>query len=219
MALSIAQKMRLKEGMIILTINAPAGIAEEISAIAPGIKVTAKAKDYNQIHWFVKNKAEMEKDLDKVLGLLKDDVLCWIYYPKGTSKIQTDLTRDRGWESLLAHKHLQWVNLVSFNGTWSAFAMRAQNDADKKKAEAPQKEREIFNWVDPATKTVTLPDDLAKALKKSRDAATHFNSLSFSNKKEYIEWIVTAKREETRNERVAGTIERLAKGWKNPRNI
>ena len=160
----------------------------------------------------------MEKSLDKVLGLLKDDVLCWIYYPKGTSKIQTDLTRDKGWESLLAHKHLQWLSLISFNDTWSAFAMRLANESDKKK-EATRPEREIFNWVDPATKTVTLPDDLTKALKKSRDATLFFESLSFSNKKEYIEWIVTAKREETRTERVVGTIERLEKGWKNPRNI
>jgi len=30
---------------------------------------------------------------------------------------------------------------------------------------------------------------------------------------------VTAKREETRKERVDGTIERLVKSWKNPRNI
>ncbi len=38
-------------------------------------------------------------------------------------------------------------------------------------------------------------------------------------KKEYIEWIVTAKREETRIQRIDGTIERLVKGWKNPRNM
>ncbi|RYF90014.1 MAG: antitermination protein NusB, partial [Chitinophagaceae bacterium] len=49
--------------------------------------------------------------------------------------------------------------------------------------------------------------------------SSFFDSLSFTNKKEYIEWIVTAKREETRTERIAGTIERLAKKWKNPRNL
>jgi len=44
----------------------------------------------------------MEKELKKVLRLVKDDVVCWIFYPKGSSKIQTDLTRDKGWEELLA---------------------------------------------------------------------------------------------------------------------
>ena len=73
--------------------------------------------------------------------------------------------------------------------------------------------------VNPQTKEVKLPGDLSSALKKNKQAAEFFNSLSFTNKKEYIEWIVTAKREETRKERVDGTIERLVKQWKNPRNI
>ncbi len=216
MALSMAQKLRLNDGITILPVNAPDGFAAEISQIAPGVKVATKAKDYSQVHWFVKNRAEMEKSLDKALGLLKDDVVCWIYYPKGTSKIQTDLTRDKGWDNLMKH-NLQWISLISFDDTWSVFGMRLPNDADKKK-EAKPREREIFNYADPATKTINLPDDLAKALKKSRDASLFFESLSFTNKKEYVEWIVTAKREETRTERVTGTIERLVKGWKNPRN-
>ncbi|MBK6935532.1 MAG: YdeI/OmpD-associated family protein [Chitinophagaceae bacterium] len=70
----------------------------------------------------------------------------------------------------------------------------------------------------PQTKEVKLPDDLADTLKKNKATATFFETLSFTNKKEYIEWIVTAKREETRKERVAGTIERLVKNWKNPGN-
>lgn len=99
MALSIAQKLRLKEGITLLPINAPDGFAADISGMAPGIKVSPKTKNYDQIHWFVRNKAEMEQSLDKVLGLLKGEVVCWIYYPKGSSKIQTDLTRDKGWKN------------------------------------------------------------------------------------------------------------------------
>ena len=36
-------------------------------------------------------------------------------------------------------------------------------------------------------------------------ASTWFESLSFTNKKEYIEWVITAKQEKTRTERVKGT--------------
>ena len=92
-----------------------------------------------------------------------------------------------------------------------------KKEADKKK-EARPKEREIFNWVNPQTKEVKLPGDLSAALKKKKNESSFFDSLSFTNKKEYIEWIVTAKREETRTERVKGSIERLGKQWKNPRN-
>ena len=47
----------------------------------------------------------------------------WISYPKGTSKMQTDLTRDKGWEPLEG-SDLMWLSLVSVDDTWSAFGLR-----------------------------------------------------------------------------------------------
>ena len=76
--------------------------------------------------------------------------------------------------------------------------------------------REIFNYIDVDKKTVRLPEDLSVALKKNKKEQDIFNALSFSCKKEYVEWIITAKRPETRAERVKGTLERVKKGWKNP---
>ncbi len=64
-----------------------------------------------------------------------------------------------------------------------------------------------------------LPGDLSTAFEQNKKAKNLFEALSFTNKKEYVEWIITAKREETRNERIKGTMERLEKGWKNPRNM
>ena len=60
---------------------------------------------------------------------------------------------------------------------------------------------------------------MEQAIRKNKKATDFFNSLSFTNKKEYVEWIVTAKREDTRMDRIRGTIDRLNKEWKNPRNI
>ena len=165
------------------------------------------------MHWFVLDKAQMEKEVEKILKFLKGDVLLWIYYPKRTSKIQTDLTRDKGWDSLLKHGELHWISLVSFNETLSTFACRLKTEADAKRQSTP-KERPILAYINPEKKTVRLPDDFAKQLKKNKKCETFFNSLSFTNRKEYVEWIVTAKREETRKERITGTLERLGKGWK-----
>ena len=79
-------------------------------------------------------------------------------------------------------------------------------------------EREIFNWVYPATKEGALPDELTAALKKNKKLESYFHAFAFSHKKEYIEWIVTAKREDTKTKRIKVIIERLAKRWKNPAN-
>ena len=217
MASTVAQKLKIREGYSLLTINAPSGFKKDIGELPASVTISDKSKTYSQIHWFVKDKTQMEKEIDGVLALLKDDVICWIYYPKGTSKIQTDLTRDKGWDALLKHNHLQWVNLVSFNDTWSAFGMRLKTEADKKKETKP-KERLIFNYIDAVKKTIRLPDDFSKTLDKSKKEKEFFNTLSFTNKKEYVEWIVNAKRDETRATRVREAIERLGKAWKNPAN-
>jgi hypothetical protein len=215
---STAQKLKIKENFTLLTINPPADFKKNIGELPTGVKISADSKNYNQVHWFVMNKAQMEKELTKVLKLIKNEVTLWIYYPKGTSKLQADLTRDKGWDNLLKHDELGWISLISFDDTWSAFGARLKTEADKKREERPT-ERPIFDYVDTKTKSVRLPDDLVIALKKNKKNEDFFNTLSFTNKKEYIEWIITAKREDTRIERVKGTMERLAKQWKNPRNL
>lgn len=211
-----SQKLKIKDGNTILALNAPSNYKKTLGALPGSAKIMDSGKAFEQVHWFVKDKSQMERELKKVLALVKDNTICWIFYPKGTSKIQTDLTRDEGWDELLK-QDMQWISLISFDETWSAFGMRQKTEADKKKEVKP-KERPVFDYVDPKTKTVRLPDDFATALKKNKKQEAFFNTLSFTNKKEYIEWIVTAKREETRTERVKATIERLGKEWKNPAN-
>ncbi len=214
----IARKLRIKEGFTLLTLNAPAQFTKGLVPLPAGVTVTDSGKDYDQVHWFVHNRAGLEKQLPRVLKLLKEDIIIWIYYPKGSSGMQTDLTRDKGWDSLMKEdSRLAWLSLVSFDDTWSVFGFRAITDDDRKKAAKPAV-REIFQWVDPVAKSVRLPDDLSAAFRKNKEAAGFFETLSFTNKKEYLEWIVTAKREETRAQRVADTMERLGKGWKNPAN-
>lgn len=220
MATSIADKLKVKENFILLTLNAPVDFKKGLQGLPKDVTIVSSSNKYDQVHWFVLNKAQLEKEMSKVMKLLKPGMIVWVYYPKSSSKVQTDLTRDKGWDCLLAEgDKLTWISLISFDDTWSVFGFRAKNEADRKKEAKPKSGREIFNWVNPQTKEVKLPDDLARILMKNKTQADFFNTLSFTNKKEYIEWVVTAKREETRTERIKETLARLSKGWKNPRNI
>jgi uncharacterized protein YdeI (YjbR/CyaY-like superfamily) len=63
-----------------------------------------------------------------------------------------------------------------------------------------------------ATTIVKVPADLAAALKKSKKAHAGFDALSPSHKREYIDWITEAKRDETRARRIAQAIEWMADG-------
>lgn len=58
------------------------------------------------------------------------------------------------------------------------------------------------------------PKELLECLADEPAALKFFNSLSDSNKKYYIEWIYSAKKEETKVERIAKSIDRLAKEQK-----
>jgi uncharacterized protein YdeI (YjbR/CyaY-like superfamily) len=67
-------------------------------------------------------------------------------------------------------------------------------------------------------KEVEVPKDLLAALKKNKKALATFEAFSPSHKREYVEWITEAKKEETRVKRVTTAIEWLNEGksrhWK-----
>ena len=70
-------------------------------------------------------------------------------------------------------------------------------------------------WKDEEERTVEVPAELA-ALMKKHGVRPFFDSLSYTNRKEYCRWITSAKREETRTQRLEKSIELLRKGIKTP---
>ena len=69
---------------------------------------------------------------------------------------------------------------------------------------------------DTEERIVNIPEDLSRLFKKNKSASDLFNSLSYTNRKEYVTWIESAKRTETRDARLKSAIEKLKKGLKNP---
>ena len=128
---SLAKKMKLKPGLKAAIINSPEKYLDELKHDAEISQGLSGKFDWIQI--FVKTKAEADALVPKAAKALKPESMLWISFPKGTSKFQTDLTRDKGWESL-QKLELKWVNLVSVNDTWSAFALRPYKEGEKKQS-------------------------------------------------------------------------------------
>jgi uncharacterized protein YdeI (YjbR/CyaY-like superfamily) len=67
-----------------------------------------------------------------------------------------------------------------------------------------------------------VPDDLHAALKKNTKAAGAFRNFPPGHRREYIRWITEAKRPETRQKRLATTLEWLTEGkphnWRYAKN-
>jgi len=210
----LSKRLRITEGTAIIALHAPADYKKTLGALPKGVTISNKLAKSGFIHLFVKNKAELEKEIVKTWEKLNDEGLLWISYPKGTSGIQTDLTRDKGWEALEKIKG-QWLALISFDDSWSAFLMRKAEPKAQTRA-SKEYHANTAAWSDAKTKTVRLPDDLAAAFRKNKKAADIFHALNFTGRKEYVMWIVSAKREETRAERLKKTLEKLLAGKKIP---
>ena len=67
-------------------------------------------------------------------------------------------------------------------------------------------------------KELVVPDYFLAALKKNKKALATFEGFSYSNQKEYVEWITEAKTDATRDKRLAQAVEWMAEGkvrnWK-----
>jgi uncharacterized protein YdeI (YjbR/CyaY-like superfamily) len=65
-------------------------------------------------------------------------------------------------------------------------------------------------------RTVLVPDDLAQSLRAHKRAQAAFEAMSYTHRKEYVEWIGGAKRPETRAKRIGQAIDRLTSGTAKP---
>jgi len=128
---SLANKMKLKPGSKAAVINAPENYLEELKHDTEILQKLSGKFDWLQI--FAKNKKELASLAPKAAKALKPESMLWISFPKGNSKIQTDLTRDKGWE-ILQELDLKWITLISVNEMWSAFALRPYKEGEKKQS-------------------------------------------------------------------------------------
>jgi bifunctional DNA-binding transcriptional regulator/antitoxin component of YhaV-PrlF toxin-antitoxin module len=59
---------------------------------------------------------------------------------------------------------------------------------------------------------LTIPDDLRRALGRRATTKRAFDALAHTHRKEYVQWVESAKKPETRARRVAETVNRIAAG-------
>jgi len=66
--------------------------------------------------------------------------------------------------------------------------------------------------LDTAPREISVPDDLAAALDAEPDARRTFDGLSYSNKSWHVLQVTGAKTDETRQRRIAKSVEALKAG-------
>jgi hypothetical protein len=120
----LAKKLKLKPGQRAAIIQAPDGYRAKLGPLPASVELSEQLDGaFDWVQLFVKTQAMVDQLLPQVVAALKPESLLWIAFPKGSSKIQTDLTRDRGWDAV-QRADLKWITLVSVDETWSAFSLR-----------------------------------------------------------------------------------------------
>ena len=142
---------------------------------------------------------------------LHEDAKLWVAYPKLTSKIASDLCRDCNWE-MISSMGFETVSLIALDNTWSAIHFKKQ-DQQLKPAFSPSHKAED---TDNNHRAVPIPEEFKSVFRKNKNAGVFFDSLSVTNKKEYVEWVADAKRIETRTKRLESVLEKLSTGKRSP---
>jgi hypothetical protein len=73
-------------------------------------------------------------------------------------------------------------------------------------------EVEVSVVLDEVPRVVELPADLAAAIDSDPRARAYFDSLSFTHRKEWVRWVIEAKKPETRQTRIEKTLQGLQAG-------
>ncbi len=120
---ALAKKLLIKSGMRLRLFEAPDGFGKTLSPLPDGAYIDAAGVDVDFVLLFAASKAALDASWPAALPALKDGGVFWVAFPKGSSKVQTDLSRDRGWDSLNA-AGWQLVSLISIDATWSAARIR-----------------------------------------------------------------------------------------------
>jgi hypothetical protein len=67
---------------------------------------------------------------------------------------------------------------------------------------------------DTEERTIAVPDDFRKALAADPKANATFERFAYTHRKEYVQWIESAKKPDTRQRRITEAIGRIARGTK-----
>jgi hypothetical protein len=125
---SLIKKLGIKPSQKMLILNAPEGYIQTLGTLPAGNEVKAAAGGaFDFVQLFVRNKADIDNHAATAMQSLKPGGLLWFTYPKKSSSIKTDITRDIGWDALMA-AGIRPVTQIAIDDTWSALRFRPTSE-------------------------------------------------------------------------------------------
>jgi hypothetical protein len=216
---NLVEKLELTDERNLLIQGLPSSIEKQFFRLTFAKNVTPllRSKKIDFALVFAINEKQLIGIVSEVLPALHHRAKFWVAFPKKTSKIVTTLYRDCSWTCITGVGY-ESEKQVALDHVWTAIRFkRKEHIAEPIRYHVNGLKSIAKNEIEDHIRIAILPpDDFSKQLKRSKVASHFFDTLSSTNKKEYVSWIIGAKKETTRTRRLESAIDKLIAGKKNP---
>jgi hypothetical protein len=130
---STVKKLGLKPGMRALVLGAPSGYMNSLAPLPDRVEVSQSLGSAHEfVQFFATKKSAITKSAKKLLQSAAPGALVWITYPKKTSGVESDLSREEVWAAM---EGTGWrpVSQIAIDDVWSALRFRPTQDVKSRK--------------------------------------------------------------------------------------
>lgn len=133
----LVKKLQIKPENKVGMMNAPVGFAAALGTLPEGVTLVTGIKPGLDVALlFAQDSEVLKRDAAATLSALNPTGIFWIAYPKKTSSLKTDLTRDEGWK-VIEPLGLTGVASIALDDTWTALRWkRAEHETPESQFEA-----------------------------------------------------------------------------------
>lgn len=91
----LAKKLGIKEGMTVVTVDAPENYQELLDPLPENVTITKKPQNETDIlHLFTNSRNGLFQGLAEARGLIKQDGTIWVSWYKKAAKLPTEISED-----------------------------------------------------------------------------------------------------------------------------
>ena len=124
----LAQKLGIKPGAKVVTLEEPAGYRKWLAPLPAGVSFRDKAAAGSEfIHLFATERRTLEAELKRLRGLVANTGVLWVSWPKKSSGVKTDITEDVIREVCLPMGFVD-VKVCAVDETWSGLKLMIRRE-------------------------------------------------------------------------------------------
>lgn len=117
----LVKKLGIKEGMSMAVLNAPDGYWGLLGDL-PDDLTTDGEPPFDFIHFFTKERVELEQTLPRLRADMAQNGMMWISWPKKASRVETDITEDVVRAVAFANRLVD-VKVAAVDNVWSGLKL------------------------------------------------------------------------------------------------